>query len=337
MGHFHEYLMFFVSHLTVIIESIFALILAMAVFWLLANLKDENKDKSAGDIKDIESALRRVLATTSPPRETAAQAAKLIHDDDDDDDEIEKALKDDGLDNISLENELLAKPIAVSRPQIIALASSPATPPVAVTPAAGAPSPVVTSVPAPSLVTPSVSSQSNFSDAEIEKLKTELATKVRSIAEVQSALDAARLELEIAKKSQANSPSEANSAVALESQSKIKELEARLAEYEIIEDDIANLSIYKEENSRLKTEIEQLKSNKRAVPVSVTSAPSGVTALTVAAPEAVTQAATPMAAPTEPVAAQTSPAGEIGAAAPAAEAGQQLMDEFEKFMKGSGE
>lgn len=41
--------------------------------------------------------------------------------------------------------------------------------------------------------------------------------------------------------------------------SKIKALEGRLAEYEIIEDDIADLSILKEENARLKKEIEGIK------------------------------------------------------------------------------
>jgi hypothetical protein len=40
---------------------------------------------------------------------------------------------------------------------------------------------------------------------------------------------------------------------------RIKELEARLAEYEILEDDIADLSLYKEENVRLKAELEKLK------------------------------------------------------------------------------
>ncbi len=41
--------------------------------------------------------------------------------------------------------------------------------------------------------------------------------------------------------------------------SKIKTLEGKLAEYEIIEDDIADLSHYKEENARLKKEIEGVK------------------------------------------------------------------------------
>jgi len=41
---------------------------------------------------------------------------------------------------------------------------------------------------------------------------------------------------------------------------RIKELEAKLSEYEILEDDIADLSLYKEENARLKSELDKVKS-----------------------------------------------------------------------------
>lgn len=47
---------------------------------------------------------------------------------------------------------------------------------------------------------------------------------------------------------------------------KIKDLESKLAEYEIIEDDIANLSLYKEENVRLKDELNKLKGAGGATP-----------------------------------------------------------------------
>lgn len=50
-----------------------------------------------------------------------------------------------------------------------------------------------------------------------------------------------------------------NAEAASELSSRIKELESKLAEYEILEDDIADLSLYKEENARLKTELEQMK------------------------------------------------------------------------------
>lgn len=80
----------------------------------------------------------------------------------------------------------------------------------------------------------------------------------------------------------------------LDYEAKIKELEARLAEYEIISEDIADLSFFKEENARLTKELEALRAG------------GGDAAL--AAPVA------PEAAP----AVETAPAFEIGAAVPEA-------------------
>jgi hypothetical protein len=94
---------------------------------------------------------------------------------------------------------------------------------------------------------------------------------------------------------------------------KIKILEQRLAEYAIIEDDIADLSIFKEENIRLKKELEGMKEGK--------------------APEAPAAEAAPAPAP-EPV---PEPAPEV-AAAPAEEpkpaaapepSNDELMAEFD--------
>jgi hypothetical protein len=48
----------------------------------------------------------------------------------------------------------------------------------------------------------------------------------------------------------------------------VKDLEAKLAEYEIIEDDIANLTTYKEENNRLKDELARLKNTGSAIDLS---------------------------------------------------------------------
>ncbi len=50
----------------------------------------------------------------------------------------------------------------------------------------------------------------------------------------------------------------ANEGASAELLAKIKDLEGKLAEYEIIEDDIADLSHYKEENARLKKQLEQI-------------------------------------------------------------------------------
>lgn len=59
-----------------------------------------------------------------------------------------------------------------------------------------------------------------------------------------------------------------------ELQAKIEELQGKLAEYEIIEDDIADLSRFKEENSELRKELEQLKQNAGAM----AAAPAAVAA-----------------------------------------------------------
>ena len=48
---------------------------------------------------------------------------------------------------------------------------------------------------------------------------------------------------------------------------RIRELEAKLAEYEILEDDIADLSLYKDENVRLRSELEKLKGGVVTSPV----------------------------------------------------------------------
>lgn len=56
---------------------------------------------------------------------------------------------------------------------------------------------------------------------------------------------------------------------------KIKDLEGKLAEYEILEDDIADLSLYKDENFRLKAEVERLsQGGNLAVAPAATSAPT---------------------------------------------------------------
>ena len=81
---------------------------------------------------------------------------------------------------------------------------------------------------------------------------------------------------------------------------KLEELQGRLAEYEIIEDDIADLSLFKDENARLKIEIEDLRSQlanlATAAPVVVQQAPAPVPEST-PAPVAAAAAPAPVAAP----------------------------------------
>lgn len=78
-------------------------------------------------------------------------------------------------------------------------------------------------------------------DAKVQELKRDLQAR----------------ELEITTLKQSGNTQVAADTSALSS--KIKELETKLAEYAILEDDIADLSLYKEENIRLKGELEKLK------------------------------------------------------------------------------
>ena len=68
---------------------------------------------------------------------------------------------------------------------------------------------------------------------------------------------------------------------------KLEEAQARLAEYEIIEDDIADLSLFKEENARLKTELSKLKTTApSAAAPTVEPPPATAATAKVSAPEA---------------------------------------------------
>lgn len=98
---------------------------------------------------------------------------------------------------------------------------------------------------------------------------------------------------------------------------KIKELESRLAEYEIISEDIADLSFFKEENARLTKELEGLR--------------GGGTA---SAPESLVEAApTPVEAPATPTAAEAPTSAE--APEPPVEAiDDSLLAEFAQAVEG---
>ncbi|MEK2646097.1 hypothetical protein [Bdellovibrio sp. BCCA] len=76
----------------------------------------------------------------------------------------------------------------------------------------------------------------------------------------------------------------ANSAANDELAGKVRDLEARLAEYEIISEDIADLSRYREENDQLKKELEGLKAG-GAKPAAAAAAPAPEAPKVEAAPE----------------------------------------------------
>lgn len=87
---------------------------------------------------------------------------------------------------------------------------------------------------------------------------TDVAQVDQQVQTLKKDLQAREIEL-AALKASGNPVAGAPGADATALNAKIKELEAKLAEYEILEDDIADLSLYKEENSRLKGELDKLK------------------------------------------------------------------------------
>lgn len=107
---------------------------------------------------------------------------------------------------------------------------------------------------------------------------------------------------------------------------KVKELEAKLAEYQILEDDIADLTRYKKENEQLKA---QLAGQGSAAPTAEPVTPAPETPAPSAPVEAA--AAAPAEAPAEPP--PVAPAPEAAQAAPATPApampGPDLVAEFQ--------
>lgn len=88
-------------------------------------------------------------------------------------------------------------------------------------------------------------------DTQVQALKAELASREEEIGKLKAAGQA---------------PAAAAAGPELDKlTARIKELEGKLSEYEILEDDIADLSLYKEENARLRTEIDQIKAGGGAV------------------------------------------------------------------------
>ncbi len=122
----------------------------------------------------------------------------------------------------------------------------------------------------PALSTPGGGAPSAVELAELTKLKSEMELKAKEMTQLQGALAQAQTELTKVKEAPAGNADPSKSAANTEEiQKRIQELESRLAEYEIIEDDIANLSLYKEENVRLKTEMEKMRG--KSTPESVMS------------------------------------------------------------------
>jgi hypothetical protein len=102
-------------------------------------------------------------------------------------------------------------------------------------------------------------------DAQVQALKKDLSSRDEEIKALKSAAPASA--------GTASADAEALNG-------RLKELESKLAEYEILEDDIADLSLFKDENARLKAELDKMRTG------GGTSAPAPAAAPVVTAAEA---------------------------------------------------
>lgn len=183
---------------------------------------------------------------------------------------------------------------------------------------------VSTASPEPTIASRTLASQPTATAAnvvvdtqEIEKLKNEIKEKEKA--------------LEDFKKTVAAAPSGPEGAISNDDvkkfESKIKELEGRLQEYEIISEDIADLSFYKEENARLQKE---LSAKGGETPATAAPEPEAPAPVAVAAPP-VAKEPTPVVVaeppPAEPVVPEPAPVATQPAPAEAvADAGTTNID-----------
>ena len=173
----------------------------------------------------------------------------------------------------------------------------------------------------------------------VAAIREELESKKAELQKVQADVQAKAAEIEIVKKQHADATAQlqtmasggggASTEEVTALKNRVGELESKLSEYTVIEDDIADLSMYKEENSRLKAELEALKAS-GATPSAAPAAPAAVPAATpVAAPAAAVEAAPEAPVASAPIA--ESPIAEddpIMAEFAAAVAEQQQMTEL---------
>lgn len=194
---------------------------------------------------------------------------------------------------------------------------------------------------------------------ELGNLKKALEEKEKQIGLLQ---DKATQALKAAKSSEASPSAEAIAAAASAAaglaekeredyESKIKELQGRLAEYEIISEDIADLSFFKEENARLTKELEALRGGSGGEPAAPLAAQSENRT-----PEKVTEEAIAEVLGQETAVESAAPAGGAEAlddslmaefakavegqkaetaASPTTEDHDKLLEEFENFNKKS--
>jgi hypothetical protein len=216
-----HFLDFFTKNLQTIIE-VNIIVIVIFTMLLLFVLVRRSKTDEEGQFSKIEEALKKVLDNTRAPR-TLNELPDLAT----------QAKKDE----VELPPELAERLMQDEEPS-----------------AASKNSTVTAMAAAPSATAPTAVSAAASGD--MEALKKSLNDKQLQIENLTKSIREAEAKAQAATTSAAATSPAADPGL----QNKIKELESKLAEYEIIEDDIADLSLYKQENTRLKQELENLRS-----------------------------------------------------------------------------
>ena len=177
----------------------------------------------------------------------------------------------------------------------------------------------------------SFTSDKETSSEEVTQLKGNLVESQKKIEALQAQLSEAKAQAQSATGGGAVAAAApaAGGGNSAEMEAKLRDLESRLAEYEIISEDIADLSRFKEENENLKAEIEALKAG-GAAPAPAPAAESP--AAPIPAEPAQAAAPTPEPTPEPPVAAaepEPTPAAEpmVAEQATASAEGADLIDD----------
>lgn len=137
--------------------------------------------------------------------------------------------------------------------------------------------------------TASAAEMAGESAAEVSQLRLSLNESHKKIEALQNQLkesQASAAAASSAAKAPAGESGGMSSAEKDELSGKVRDLEARLAEYEIISEDIADLSRYREENDQLRKELNSLKAG-GAIPVAEAPAPAAPKAAAAPAAESV--------------------------------------------------
>lgn len=292
----HSTLEFLISHNVGIIQTLFGVLFLLLIFLILRSFKEDSPSQAKTVYVEKSKSKSSAKAASQPTSEAKAGAPQMP---------VEASPLDD-LDNL---DDL------VGADEKGALTLDPSKP--------------ASSADAPAASSAAATAGANNSAVSLEQkaeLDKALSEKEKIIVDLKAEIS------NLQQKANAAPPA----ADASELESKLKELTDKLTEYEIIEEDIANLSFYKNENTKLKDELEKMRASGGAAPTSAPSAPETVVAASAPAPAA---PEAPVAA-SEPDLSQLNP-GDVVSVQPEIEpppaqptpTDAAAMDEFEKIVQ----